>query len=1026
LHAPGWRDGSGGNRIKPRTRNIKLGAVSSDQSHQQRGDLSRRRHPHRVLDFCISFNALGASVAPAWMAAVLVSIIPGLAAAQDATWSSTPVSTHFYDGHNWGPQSLVTGTATFGASTTTTIDFAVPAWSSSTPYVPGTKVIDNGVAYVAVTGNLNVPTMDDTSWAPVAATYSNATTYNVGDQVTYNGVTYAARGNGVMGVTPGTDPSQWVAFTGNGVGGFTFTPGASNYTFSLGGDSLSFTGAGIVVNGGSVSFVNGSGSLNFLASSTAGSATITTNSGAHTVFGDSASGGTAQLIVNSGGVLSFIASSAAGSATVTTNTGGQTVFANSASGGTSQLIVNGTGLLSFTGSSTAGSATITTNSGAQTVFTNTASGGAARFILSGSGLLDISQLTNGGTNAGSIEGNGNVLLGAKTLTVGGNNSSTIFSGVLQDGGSGGSLTKVGTGTLTLSGISTYSGATTIDGGVLNVTGALTNTGHVTVNGGTLNVTGSVADPTVNAGGVLTGTGTVGDTTINAGGTFVPGNASTPGTSMTVAGSLAFASGAQYVVALDPSAANAAIATGQATLGGATVNAVFAAGSYVEKQYTILTANGGVSGTFGALTSTNLPSAFHATLGYDATSVSLYLTLNFVAPGGLSGNQQAVADTLANYFNTQNRIPVAYGALTAAGLSQAAGEPATGMQQTTFNAMTQYLTLLTDPWAGADASNGASASAYAEEGVSAAASRRYGREAEAYAMATKAPPGVIADPRWNVWAAGFGGSATTSGNAVAGSNDTTSRIAGTAVGASYRFSPWTTAGFSLAGGGTSFGVNGLGGGRSDLFQTGAYLRHDTGAAYLTAAAAYGWQAITTDRTVTAAGVDRLRAEFDANTYAARIEGGYRFAVPWANGFGLTPYAAAQSTTFDLPAYTESAIAGTSNFALAYAAKRVTDRRSELGLRADKSFGMADGALVLRGRLAWAHDADPDRAIAATFQALPGASFAVNGARQARDSGLTTVTAEYKWLNGWSAAGTFDGEFSNVTRSYAGRGVVRYAW
>jgi hypothetical protein len=32
----------------------------------------------------------------------------------------------------------------------------------------------------------------------------------------------------------------------------------------------------------------------------------------------------------------------------------------------------------------------------------------------------------------------------------------------------------------------------------------------------------------------------------------------------------------------------------------------------------------------------------------------------------------------------------------------------------------------------------------------------------------------------------------------------------------------------------------------------------------------------------------------------------------------------------------------------------------------------------------------------------------------------------WINGWSAAATFEGEFSNVTRGYAGKGVVRYAW
>ena len=66
--------------------------------------------------------------------------------------------------------------------------------------------------------------------------------------------------------------------------------------------------------------------------------------------------------------------------------------------------------------------------------------------------------------------------------------------------------------------------------------------------------------------------------------------------------------------------------------------------------------------------------------------------------------------------------------------------------------------------------------------------------------------------------------------------TTSSIYGTAVGADYRFSPNTTAGFALGGGGTGFSVNGLGSGRSDLFQAGAFLRHTIGTAYLTAALA----------------------------------------------------------------------------------------------------------------------------------------------------------------------------------------------
>jgi uncharacterized protein with beta-barrel porin domain len=83
-------------------------------------------------------------------------------------------------------------------------------------------------------------------------------------------------------------------------------------------------------------------------------------------------------------------------------------------------------------------------------------------------------------------------------------------------------------------------------------------------------------------------------------------------------------------------------------------------------------------------------------------------------------------------------------------------------------------------------------------------------------------------------------------------------------------------------------------------------------------------------------------------------------------------------------------------------------------------------VLRGRVAWVHDFNPDRTMAASFQALPDASFVVNGAAQSADSALLTATLEKQWLNGWSAAATFDGQISSVTRSYAGKGVVRYAW
>ena len=253
------------------------------------------------------------------------------------------------------------------------------------------------------------------------------------------------------------------------------------------------------------------------------------------------------------------------------------------------------------------------------------------------------------------------------------------------------------------------------------------------------------------------------------------------------------------------------------------------------------------------------------------------------------------------------------------------------------------------------------------------------------------------------------------------------LAGIAAGADYWLSPQTVAGFAMAGGAMQFGLaNGLGSGRSDLMQVGGFIRHRVGASYLTAAAAYGWQDITTDRTVGLGGFNQLRAHFNANAYSARVEAGHRWVAPLIAGVGLTPYAAGQVTAFDLPAYAEQMVSGNGLFALGYDARTATSTRSELGLRTDKSFAFDGALLTLRGRAAWAHEFDIDRSVAATFQALPGASFVVGGARPARDAALTTVSADINWLNGFSVGASFEGEFSDVSRSYAGKGVLRYAW
>ncbi|MGO4712584.1 autotransporter outer membrane beta-barrel domain-containing protein [Bradyrhizobium sp. 2TAF24] len=147
---------------------------------------------------------------------------------------------------------------------------------------------------------------------------------------------------------------------------------------------------------------------------------------------------------------------------------------------------------------------------------------------------------------------------------------------------------------------------------------------------------------------------------------------------------------------------------------------------------------------------------------------------------------------------------------------------------------------------------------------------------------------------------------------------------------------------------------------------------------------------------------------------------------ADPLGLAPYAAVQATLYRLPGYGEQAVSGMNTFALNYAGKSTTATRSELGLRADRSFALTDGMLVLRGRLAWAHDYNPTSNVTATFQNLGAASFVVNGATPARDAALATVAAEKVWAGGFSLGATFEGEFSSTTRSYAGKGIARYTW
>jgi autotransporter-associated beta strand protein len=136
--------------------------------------------------------------------------------------------------------------------------------------------------------------------------------------------------------------------------------------------------------------------------------------------------------------------------------------------GIRQTIDANSSVLFFYGSSASGTHVEYKLSTGQILFRDVSVGGLSRFDLGGSGriaILGSSDITLGSlTGAGAIENHSGA---AKTITVGGLNESTTYSGVIGNVGEL-ALNKTGTGTLVLTGTNTYTGGTTISGGTLQI------------------------------------------------------------------------------------------------------------------------------------------------------------------------------------------------------------------------------------------------------------------------------------------------------------------------------------------------------------------------------------------------------------------------------------------------------------------------------------------------------------------------------------------------------------------------------
>jgi len=220
-------------------------------------------------------------------------------------------------------------------------------------------------------------------------------------------------------------------------------------------------------------------------------------------------------------------------------------------------------------------------------------------------------------SVGSLSGSGNIYLTNTTLSVGGDNTSTIFDGYLyQWPGSTGQLYKTGSGLFVFKGVSLLAGTNVVNSGTLEVDGA---------------VLGSIS---VNTGATLQGAGSVGAVTLNPGSTFLPGivtNAPTITTNSMhslSASSLTMASGSTVIITINSATDYTQIngAGGTINLGSSTLQ-VNVNPSYVPKStdtFNIIT-NDTITGTFAGLPnnhSVSLGNSYQAQISYGASSVTL--------------------------------------------------------------------------------------------------------------------------------------------------------------------------------------------------------------------------------------------------------------------------------------------------------------------------------------------------------------------------------------------------------------------
>ena len=721
----------------------------------------------------------------------------------------------------------------------------------------------------------------------------------------------------------------------------------ANLTFA---NAVKLTGGVATVNLPAISILTLSGTVSGPgALSTAGDGALFLTA-ADTYSGGTTVGSQIVLQVGDGGTAGSIKGNVVDQGVLAFDRSNTITFGGAISGA-GGLEKDGGGELILTGSST--------YSGGTTVISGTL--GVGNSAALGAGVVTMQQNTTLAFTAKGVVLPNQIVFTNEDPTIDTGAFNATITGVISGVGD---LQKTGSGALTLTADETYAGKTTVAAGTLIVDGSIAS-----------------SPLTLDSGTTLGGSGTVGSVTVASGVTLAPG-AMTPFSALHVSGDIGFSTGSTYVVNINPAGqTNSVLVTGNAKISGGVVDVLAANGVYSTTRYTILTARGGVAGTFGSLTTTSNLAFLTPTLSYSAKDV--FLTLTAIAPPGGTPSFPSVAIT-PNQVATARAVQ-----------AQGAGAPLYDviLGQSVAGARAAF-----DALSGEIHPSAASAafddSRLPREAVLDRLSSPYGSLDSGGATGFAAMNAIVAPSLpanvFAAWGQAFGSSGHIGGDGNAATLDRS--LGGFIVGGDAtldnRYRLGVAAGYTQS----TLSVDARSSsGSIDSTFAGLYGGASFNALQLRAGALYAYNRFGTDRTIAFPGFgDTASAGYGGDTLQAFGEAGWRMPLSGLAGpASIEPFVGALAMHIDTASFAESG--GSS--ALSGASQGYDYGATTLGIRGEATM-FSNVPLLARGLLGWRHvfgDVTPASTLA--FESAPSIPFSIAGAPIAQDALM--IEAGFDW-------------------------------